>query len=91
MTFLFNVIGFDFHFRFNIIKKKSCKLLNFDRSLLFSNSIYKEYNYIYINKSITSKSHLFSKHLTLENRYHFSLQNHQYIKAQSLKRRLIDY
>lgn len=22
MTFLFNVIGFDFHFRFNIIKKK---------------------------------------------------------------------
>lgn len=47
--------------------------------------------YIYINKSITSKSHLFSKHLTLENRYHFSLQNHQYIKAQSLKRRLIDY
>lgn len=46
---------------------------------------------MYINKSITSKSHLFSKHLTLENRYHFSLQNHQYIKAQSLKRRLIDY
>lgn len=72
MTFLFNVIGFDFHFRFNIIKKK--KFLHF----ILLNSIDRNHHItIYCpNLTIQVNTHSFAVPDILLFQFHYRLSSY---------------